>query len=334
MSFKSMEQVVEMMAEDEDLAKAFEDPVTFARVVLDIEPRWYQKQMMKHPSKKKIARMGRRTGKTFTMIIYMLWYAFTHEESRQLVIGPMGIQVDTIFEELRKLIRNSPILKASLERSRQSPQILRFGNKAKILGLSAGSSTGGGGTNVRGQGADWIYMDETDFLNDEDINSVIGASLGDFENTGVWCSSTPTGARELFFEWCTGSRVKFEVKDREDHTPVKRIRGKEDDDATNDWTQFHYPSWVSPKWDDGMEAELRSMFTEQGYIHEVEAKFGDETEGVFNKECIKNSQEDYTYDQMRARNPQPNTVRVIGVDWDKRICPVSYRELLELPKAA
>jgi replicative DNA helicase len=327
----NMQEVIEMMLDDEELSKAFDDPVMFARIVLDVEPRWYQKQMMRNGNMKKIARMGRRTGKTFTMIMYMLWYAFGHPDSKQLVIGPRGIQVDTIFDELRKFIRNSPLLQASLERSVQSPQRIEFGNGAVILGLSAGSSTGGSGTNVRGQGADWIYMDETDFLREDDINAIIGVSLGDIGSTGLWCSSTPTGARELFYEWCVNSGTKYEVESQEDHTPVKVERGSEE---ANNWTQFHYPSWVNPTWDNEMEAELRSMFTEQGYIHEVEAKFGDETEGVFNKESIANSQQDYTYEQMRARSPHPNTVRVLGVDWDKRICPVSYRELLEPPKAA
>ncbi len=328
---RTMEQVVKTMMEDEHLCKAFDDPVSFSKIVLGIKPRWYQKQILLCEAMQRIARMGRRTGKTYTMILHMLFVAFTQPDSKQLVIGPLGIQVDTIFEELRSIINKTPILRDSVTRSVQSPQTIKFGNGAKILGLSAGSSSGGGAKNIRGQGADWIYMDETDYLNEEDINSVLGVSLNDIGSVGIWCSSTPTGARELFYEWCINSKVKYKVKSQEDHTPVKVERTGEE---RNKWVQFHYPSWVNPNWDEEMEAELKALFTEQGYIHEVLAKFGDETEGVFNKDKIKESMFDYVYNEMRNRKPMPDTVRVIGVDWDKRICPVSCRELLEHPKVA
>lgn len=269
---------------------------------------------------------------TFTMILHMLYYAFTNPDSKQLVIGPLGIQVDTIFDELRSIIRKTPLLRDSMTRSVQSPQRIEFGNGAVIIGLSAGSSSGSGAKNMRGQGADYIYLDETDYLNEEDINSIIGVSLNDIGNVGLWCSSTPTGSRELFYEWCMSSKETYCVKSKDNHTPIKKV--KKDKKAANKWTQFHFPSWCNPQWNNEMEAELRALFTEQGYIHEVEARFGDETEGVFNKEAVKRALKDYKYSDMRIRKPLPDTTRIIGVDWDKQICPVSCRELLEYPKIA
>ena len=326
-----MKDIIKEIMGDPNLRKAFEDPVSFCQIILGIEPRWYQKLMLRCENLQKIARMGRRAGKSFTMILHILYYAFTNPNSKQLVIGPLGIQVDTIFDELRDIIRKTPLLRDSMTRSVQSPQRIEFGNGAVIMGLSAGSSSGSGAKNMRGQGADYIYLDETDYLNEEDINSIIGVSLNDIGNVGIWCSSTPTGARELFYEWCMNSKETYTVKDKSNMDVIKRVNKSGD---PNKWTEFHFPSWCNPQWNDEMEAELRALFTEQGYIHEVEAKFGDETEGVFNKEAVQKALSKYSYEEMRIRKPLPPTVRVIGVDWDKCICPVSCRELLEYPKIA
>lgn len=326
---KNIRKLMQQIASDDELSRIYEDPVYFSHAVLDITPRWYQAKMLRHPNKKRIARLGRRAGKSWSLILNMLWYAFTKKNTRQLVVAPFGVQVDTIFDEIREIIDETPILEMSVARSVASPQRIEFGNGSIIMGLSAGTSTGRGASSIRGQGADWIYLDECDYLSDDDINSLLGISLEDAGEIGIWAASTPTGARKMFWDWCVNASESHRIKSKEDHTNVIRKRK-----SGNGWVEFHYPSYVSPNWDQEMEAELRAMFSEQGYIHEVEARFGDETRGVFGKEFIETSKVGYSYEDMRRRDPQPDHIRIIGVDWDKRICPsIKCRELLEYPKA-
>jgi replicative DNA helicase len=315
-----VEELFRQIEEDPDLSASLYDPVLFAQVFLDVTPRWYQQKILRDPHNLKVARWGRRNGKTFSMILHMIYYAITHPDSKQLIIGPLGIQVDTIFDELRKFIKNHPLLELSMTRSVKTPQRIEFGNGALIMGLSAGTSSGSGAKNVRGQGANWIYLDETDYLSEDDLNSIMGMQLEDFENIGVWCSSTPTGARKMFWEWCTRSSCSWSITDREAYLEAEKPEDVEnyvERDGGNGWHEYHYPSWVSPNWSEKMEAKLRAMFSAQGYVHEVLAQFGDETTGVFSKNKIDDSKFDYTYEEMRKRGRVEGRITAIGVDWDK-----------------
>lgn len=96
------------------------------------------------------------------------------------------------------------------------------------------------------------------------------------------------------------------------------------------WEEFYYPTMVNPEWSPRMERELRSMYSEQGYVHEVLAEFGDETVGVFKKAHIDRARREYPYVQI----PNYSAIRAVGVDWDKLFVPVKWCELLETPKAA
>jgi replicative DNA helicase len=89
-----------------------------------------------------------------------------------------------------------------------------------------------------------------------------------------------------------------------------------------------------------MEAEFRASLTASGYVHEVEAEFGVQDTGVFNKDDIDRAQTYYNYaynplDYYQEReakesnnfpemllydeyNPAPfNRFRTMGIDWDK-----------------
>ena len=55
----------------------------------------------------------------------------------------------------------------------------------------------------------------------------------------------------------------------------------------------------NPNWGEQMEAEFRASLTASGYVHEVEAEFGVQDTGVFNKDDIDRAQTFYNY----AYNP-------------------------------
>jgi replicative DNA helicase len=88
---------------------------------------------------------------------------------------------------------------------------------------------------------------------------------------------------------------------------------------------------------------MRATMTVQGFIHEVEAEFGEETIGVFSKSAVERAKSQYLYayrelnlweqeqykkqgytlddiiyyPEYTERNPAPAAHRIIGVDWDK-----------------
>jgi len=282
--------------------------------------RWYQRMMIKgilSGDRRIAARMGRRVGKTETMVVFCLWYAFHHKNSRLLVATPYEHQVRLIFMRLQELVRDCEELAASVTITK-NPFIASFGNGSKIMGFTAGANAGSqAGASVRGQRADWLFLDEVDYMSRDGIDAVTAIAMEDPKRIGIWVSSTPTGKRDFFYDICTNPDTGYKA--------------------------YHFPSKVNPDFDERMEGELRATMTAQGYIHEVEAEFGEETVGVFNKDAVERakSQFYYSYRELNLyereqyqkqglnlddivyygpytiNNPAPRALRIIGVDWDK-----------------
>ena len=280
--------------EEIQILKVLQDPVAWAEATLrdptdsnkPVHLRDYQKIMLATKSPRKVSRCGRRIGKTFTMCIHMLHYAFTNKGRPQIVVTPYDSQVSVIFEMLRGFIANSPELAGSVKSMNKAPyHKIEFLNGSIIKGFTAGTRSGSSAGSVRGQAGDWVYMDEVDYMTDGDFETIY-AVAADQATRGVWISSTPTGKRGKFWLACNDKRV---------------------------WKEFYYPSMVNPGWGPEMEADFKSQLTEQGYIHEVMAEFGEETVGVFKKEYVDRARLNYGY----IENPMYRALRVIGVDWDK-----------------
>lgn len=120
-----------------------------------------------------VFRLGRRLGKTEMMCILILWYAFTQFNKKPvtndtedvydiLIVAPFEKQIDLIFKRLQELIEASPAFQTSLVRNVKHN--LKLANGTNILGITAGSKTGNGANNTRGQRADLIIFDEVDKL--------------------------------------------------------------------------------------------------------------------------------------------------------------------------
>jgi replicative DNA helicase len=298
--------------------------------------RWYQKKLIKdimNGTNRLAVRMGRRVGKTETMVVYCLWYAFHHKNARLLVCAPYENQVRLIFMRLFEMVDNCDELSAAQETRTKNPFILSFGNGSTIMGFTVGANSGNSGASIRGQRADWIFMDEIDYMNRDGIDAVTAIALEDPSRIGIWCSSTPTGKRDFFYEICNNPDTGY--------------------------MPYHFPSMVNPDWNEMMEGELRATMTTQGYIHEVEADFGEETIGVFNKDSVERAYKQYLYSYFQLskyekamaekngikyedivfygpyyiKKQAPPAYRVLAVDWDKyanatQIVITEYDQLL------
>ena len=200
----------------------------------------------------------------------------------------------------------------------KTPFEIKFSNGSSIAGFTTGASSGGGASSIRGQRADLILLDESDYMADADFDSIL-AIAGEREGIGIFLSSTPTGARKRFWQCCTDPKMHFK--------------------------EFHFPSMCNPQWGPKMEEEFRAQLSENGYTHEILAEFGDQETGVFNKDKLDKAmrQEMYAYapltysqkhnmeesniqvDMMIPSNDyllsnrvyRPNLFRTLGIDWDK-----------------
>ena len=307
------------------LAKIMKDPVAWAQAFLRtfnpqtgrIEPwkaRWYQVEMLQDQSKKRVYRCGRRTGKTETMVVESLFHVCTKKNFRVLIITPYENQVRLAFMRLNELIKESPVVSSMVLSNTKNPYMIKMNNESAILGFTTGASSGGGAASIRGQRADLIVMDEVDYMGEADFDSVM-IIAGERPEIRTVMSSTPTGKRSKFYQACTDPKMGF--------------------------IEHFHPSTHNPNWNDDMEAEFRATLSEQGYVHEVEAEFGVQNTGVFDKDKVDEAKEFYNYAyapldyyQEAAvkrgdieppemliydrRHPAPySRFRTIGVDWDK-----------------
>lgn len=311
--------------EAEKLRKIMADPVTWAKSFLISNnaatkkygpwiARDYQEEMLRDPSTRKVYRCGRRTGKSEVMVVEGLHKAFTHKGFRILYVTPYENQVNLLFMRMKELVHDSPLLKNEVVKMKNSPYTIEFKNGSVIMGFTTGASSGSGAASVRGQRADWLFLDEIDYMGTEDY-STVAMIAGERSDIGMTCSSTPTGARRTFYSMCT--------------------------DPAWGYSQHFHPSTHNPNWCQEMEDQFRAQLTPSQYEHEILAEFGTEESGVFPKDKIDAARnfEYYAYTQLTDlqvrnldgqplphmllyddNNPAPsNPFRCVGVNIKHRI---------------
>lgn len=311
-------------AQQERLKEIMGDPVKWAQTFLITydktkkqdtpwTARWYQVQMLRDKSLRKVYRCGRRTGKSEVMVIEALFNACTKKNYRVLLVTPYENQIRLLFLRLNELRNSSPLLNSMVTSSTKNPFKMEFSNGSLIMGFTTGASSGNSGASIRGQAADLLILDECDYMANGDFDSIIMIA-GERPDIRVIMSSTPTGKRGNFYNCCTNPKAGY--------------------------NEHYHPSTHNPGWNSQMEAEFKAILSEQGYVHEVMAEFGAQDTGVFDKNKLDKALNffnyaynklDYYQEQRCAEkneypkmllydmyNPAPpNIFRTMGVDWDK-----------------
>lgn len=318
------------------------DPVLWAKVYLNWTARGYQKVILRQGkrNKKIVLRLGRRLGKTECMCVLILWYAHTQinkGENNQydiLIITPYETQVDLIFDRLKQLIYNSPLLKDMI--TREVYHRIELSNGTKIAGLTAGSKSGTGAANTRGQRADLIILDEIDYMTSSDITNIYNIRNEAPDRIKFLVASTPSGKHEEFYKWCTGASIKFHPKKEDiDNLTFSDFEKKEIKNG-NGWVEIYAPSTVNKELlkinPDTLKTyleDIRDELSEMRYVQEVMAEFGEESLGVYQKKYIEKAIKEgervnhtyttkYTEKELKEFLSKRRTgPRILGVDWDK-----------------
>ena len=269
------------------------DPCVWGKHFLTAETRVYQTLILRDPSLRKVLRAGRRLGKTFSMALYLIHYSYTHNDGRCLVIAPMKSHVELIYQEILRLASKNEIVMNSISRKVTSPQfMIQFTNGSTIRFFTSGMRSGGKSDVARGQEAHVIVLDEMDYMHADDLDALyamLQKTAEDQPDKVLIGASTPTGRRERFWEWCT-SNTRFK--------------------------EFWFPSYCNPFFSKEQEDEFREEYSESGYRHEIEADWGEDSEGVYPRKFV-----DMAFMTPGWKyEPQIISARsffTIGVDWDK-----------------
>jgi len=268
------------------------DSVTWARNFLGVSPRVYQILILRDPSLRKVLRAGRRLGKTFSMAIQLLHYSYTRKDGRSLVVAPMKTHVELIYQEILRIAQKNDVVMNSISRKVTSPQfMIQFSNGSTIRFFTSGMRSGGKSDVARGQEAHLIILDEMDYMHSGDLDALyamLQKTAEDQPDKVLMGASTPTGRRERFWEWCRSERFQ----------------------------EFWFPSYCNPFFSREQEEEFREQYSSSGYRHEIEADWGEDSEGVYPRKFVdiafKDPSWDYVDEVTSARS-----FHIIGVDWDK-----------------
>lgn len=152
-------------AQQERLKEIMGDPVKWAQTFLITydkakkqdtpwTARWYQVQMLRDKSLRKVYRCGRRTGKSEVMVIEALFNACTKKNYRVLLVTPYENQIRLLFLRLNELRNSSPLLNSMVTSATKNPFKMEFSNGSLIMGFTTGASSGNSGASIRGQAAD------------------------------------------------------------------------------------------------------------------------------------------------------------------------------------
>lgn len=263
------------------------DPIAWAHAEFGWEPRFYQEDMIACTSQFKLNRLGRRSGKTEAMVIETLHHAVTNKNHSILIIAPYERQVMRFFDEMSKFIDRGNTIKGSLSTHTKTPSLMKFNNGTKILGFSAGATSGSGSDKIRGQDAHLIIIDEIDTLEDKDIDAVM-AIIASHKECKLIASTTPRGWRRRFYTYVTDKDIGFK--------------------------EFWFISAESPEWSEKTEKFFKSTTDPVTFTQEYLADFAELQEGVFKARCLNASMSEY---DIAAWPRNYLADYILGIDWNK-----------------
>jgi replicative DNA helicase len=327
-----------MSEKTEDILELFTDPVKWCESFLKnpndkeepIVLRSYQREIIEKTRQYRriILRYGRRMGKSITMCADTLWWCSAYplvrmiEEGKKkqqpfrvLIATPYETQIKELWAVYAALIADSPLLREQITKIRTSDvHTIEFDNGSRITGYTIGISSSNRGTSLRSLSADMVFLDEMDFIPREIIEQVIMPIWTTHTDTRLRVCSTPSGKREMFWEWCTKA---------EELGWLHRHYASWHPDNTN-WMSIEQAKAKGMPVTESTEYQVKAITSASNFEREYGAEFGEEFGGVYKNHLLNKSLVNYgrAIDTTRQDVFDPGFTQkmgnyyIIGVDWN------------------
>lgn len=175
----------------DELRRRFrEDPVFFAQKALDFDPFPYQAKILRNSGKRVVACFGRQTGKTTTVAVKAIHFAYTNVKKTTLIVSASLRQSIILFDRIMGFIYSNKFLASSVKRKTHT--IIKLSNGSKIIALPCSEHR------LRGHTAHMIIVDEAAFVPDEVVVNVLNPMLATTDGTLILLS-TPWGKKHFFY---------------------------------------------------------------------------------------------------------------------------------------
>jgi hypothetical protein len=271
-------------------------------------PTKIQRKIILDNTRFKILDAGRRFSKSYTLLGDCIKNAWEKKNSLNCLISPIYAQVLDLARKLNAIL---PPSKIRGRYPRKYHQELAEGNEEKnhfidyrdiqlINGSIIKFKTAVHPKRIKGEGYDWVGINEAGEISDELWNEVIRPSLMDKEGK-VFIEGTPNGKNWFYYVW---------------------LKGQEDDEPD-------YISWVYNSLEGGFITEeefeeARRNTPERTFRQEYLGEFVDNSNNVFH-ELEKNIVGNYDWSSYQGTGyivdvePNPNHHYIIGVDIGKQV---------------
>ena len=179
----------------------------------DYEIQPHQKELFKDKSRRKIVRSIRRMRKTETIILDALYKAINNKNVSIAIFCHNGMMTGIINEKINNIINTSSTIKELLER--QQKNNFSFVNDSSIRIRNA--------NNCRGLSPDYVYIDEADYIEDEEMVSILMCGAKNFLALGTmslkrgsnWFRDTlNNGGNYAKFSWSKKSLETNQIRDQ------------------------------------------------------------------------------------------------------------------------
>ena len=238
----SQDQIVEFV-------KCKNDPVYFAKsyvqiVTLDyglqpFKPYDFQEKLIKnfHNNRFNICKMPRQTGKSTTVVSYLLHYAIFNDNVNIAILANKASTARDLLNRLQTAYENLPkwLQQGILAWNKGS---MELENGSKILAASTSASA------VRGGSYNIIFLDEFAFVQNhlaDDFFASVYPTISSGQSTKVIIVSTPHGMNHFYRLWHDAERSKNEYVPTEVHwseVPGRDAKWKEQTIANTSEQQF------------------------------------------------------------------------------------------------
>lgn len=279
-----------MSEEEFAMYKIATDYDLFSVSQFDLHLRDFQRELLMCSSRRKVLRLPRRAGKTVVMAMLALNFVLRNPKSKVLIATPYLSQINVIFDAMNDFIKKSDLFMSMIVKNTNSkskfhtmnPHTFEFTNGSVIKGFTTGAQEA---SNIRGQSAGMIILDEVDYMGEGDIEAIMPILMTTPDTVFV-AASTPSGRKSYFYDWCRSDSYKH----------VHRV-----------YQQLE-------NYDPQQDEELRSQNPLEKYEREVLAEFTLQESGVYRPDFIVRALREYEFDNLESVSP---ALYVFGIDWNE-----------------
>jgi len=255
------------------------DPSLFAKLLANWHPFPYQQKLLTDQSKRILSCWGRHCGKTTTVAVKTIHYAYTNPHATVLVASPSLRQSKNMLTRIQKLTENSFILRQGV--AKQTTTEIQLHNGSIIVALPCSENL------LRGYTADLIICDEAAFMPEETITQVMFPMLSATDGSAIFLS-TPWGKNHFFYKAYTNP----------------------------DYSAHHAKSTECPLIKPEFLQEQKRILPDEIYRSEYLAEFTEPAHCFFPQDLIRQCI-DPTLEQIADPKTAPNATYYAGVDFGK-----------------